>query len=88
MNRDILITHILSNAPYQLPPIHAGNGVFSLDVEYLGEKYCKIGYSLEEVLEGYFKWVTKINFIKPHRGDALNRAPIRPGSKLQQKHHK
>lgn len=84
MNRDVLISQILNNPPYQLPPVIHGNGVFSLDIEYLGEKLYKIGFGLEEVLESYFHFVTKTHHQKG-TANQHGREPVRPGSELQTK---
>lgn len=85
MNRDVLISQIMSNPPYQLPPISHGNGVYSLDIEYMGEKLCKIGVGLEEVLQAYFHFVTKINYQNSRPRESITVAPIRPGAEVRKK---
>lgn len=83
MNRDILISQILNNPPYQLPPVVHGNGVYSLDIQYMGERFCKIGMGLEEVLQGYFHFVTRTNHLKVNGKESITVLPVRPGSRMQ-----
>lgn len=83
MNRDILIAQIMNNAPHQLPPVIHGNGVYSLDIEYAGQKFCKVGITMEEVLEAYFRWVTKIAWISGNGKESISQVPIRPGAKIE-----
>jgi hypothetical protein len=88
MNRDTLISQIMANPPYQLPPIVHGNGVYSLDIEYLGQPFCKIGFGLDEVLQAYFHFVTKVNYYHPKKGESMANAPVRPGYKLHKSQKK
>ncbi len=80
-SRDILISQILNTAPFQLPPVIHGHGVYSLDIYYMGESFSKIGVSLEEVLEAYYDFVTKFNFKKSPRPEMAD-VPVRPGTKV------
>ncbi|PRY90620.1 hypothetical protein [Mongoliibacter ruber] len=85
-SRDVLIGQIMGTAPYQLPPIVHGQGVYSLDITYLGQNYCKIGVSIEEVLEGYFDFVTKTNWSQgTQRAESITQVPVRPGSNIRQR---
>lgn len=85
MNRDVLISQIMSNPPYQLPPINHGNGVYSLDIQYLGEHFCKVGVGLDEVLQAYFHFVTKVNYKNPRQRENMVVAPVRPGAEMKRK---
>jgi hypothetical protein len=81
-SRDTLLAQILTTAPYQLPPIVHGHGVYSLDIQYRGESFYKIGVSLEEVLESYYDFVTKFNYLMgPPRPEGLD-LPVPQGKSI------
>lgn len=61
-HRDVLISRILNTAPYQLPPIVHAGGCYSLQVTYLNRKHHQVGITLDEVLQGYFDFVTKTHY--------------------------
>jgi hypothetical protein len=84
MTRDVLIAQIMNTAPFMLPPIFHGNGVYSIDCQYLGENLSKIGVSLEECMEAYFHFITKQNYRKGNPINAMSAAPIRPGATINQ----
>lgn len=82
-SRDVLISRILTTAPNQLPPIVHLDGCFSLDLVYLGKPYHKIGLSLEEVLQGYYEFVTKTNYWNFRNEDARRDLPVPLGASIQ-----
>jgi hypothetical protein len=88
MTRDVLISQIMNTAPFMLPPVHHGNGIYSIDCQYQGEGLNKIGFSLEECLEAYFHFVTRINYRKGSPKNPMSAAPLRPGAsiKIPRKH--
>lgn len=82
-NQDQLISSILNTRPNQLPPVVHAEGCYTLDIEYLGRKHHKIGVSLVEVLQGYWEFVSKTNYIHyRHSGSPLADLPIKAGTKL------
>jgi hypothetical protein len=92
MNIDIMIAKIMNTPPYQLPPITHGNGVYQLDIQYLGEEFNKIGFSVEEVMEAYFHFVTKVGYKKRAPADSITQQPVKPGSRIRHReknsHHR
>lgn len=83
--RDILISKILNTPPHQLPPIVKSSGCYTLDVVYVGEKYNKVGLSLEEVLQGYWHFVTKCNYKCVRHEDTLRDLPVPAGRAIYPK---
>lgn len=81
-NQDQLISQIINTAPHQLPPVVHAEGCYTLDIEYLGRKYHKIGVSLNEVLKGYWEFVSKINYQNNRHPDSLRDIPVKAGTRL------
>lgn len=88
MNIEILIAKIMNTAPYQLPPIIHGNGVYHIDIQYLGVVFNKTGVSLQEVMEAYFHFTTKTNFKKTSISDSITECPVRPGYSINYQSNK
>jgi hypothetical protein len=82
MTLDILISQVMNTAPFQLPPISKGNGVYSIDCRYLGGHLNKVGETMEEVMKSYFDFVTKQNWTKGEPQEPLAAAPRRPGAAI------
>ncbi|MFN3802610.1 hypothetical protein [Belliella pelovolcani] len=88
MNIDLLIAKIMNNPPYQLPPVVHGNGVYQLDIEYLGVSFNKIGFSMEEVLEGYFHFATKTAYQSSSKNESIIEQPVKPGYRVKHRPRK
>lgn len=78
-SKEQLIQFILDTPPHQLPPVVKSDGCYSLDIVYLGQKYHKVGLGLEEMLEGYWHFVTKCNFHCVRHEDVLRDLPVPAG---------
>lgn len=82
MTLDVLISQVMNTAPYQLPPISKGNSVYSIDCCYLGERLCKVGETMEEVMKCYFEFVTKQNWRKGEPSEPMAAAPRKQGGAI------
>lgn len=80
-HRDVLISKILSNPPFQLPPIVHAAGCFTLDVTFRESPLHVVAISLDEALTRYWEFVSKVNYSNSSRVfHPLDELPVKLGT--------